>query len=199
MRLFIACAIPDLVTRDVINACAAMRASVDDVRWVSPAHMHLTMKFLGERPDHDVARIVDAARDALTSVAPFEATIGAAGAFPNFSRPRVVWLGMEPSAPFATIAARLEHVLAPLGYPEASRPFTAHLTLGRIARPLSQPQRDALVAGMAQAFGGRREPSREPWREPWRVPVRELALFQSQHVNGALQYVPLRSIPLGER
>lgn len=191
MRLFIAVPIPPIAAREISLECAAIEASVPGVRWVSPAHMHLTMKFLGERPDHDVARLTDAMRDAVAKIASFDAAMTDAGAFPNFSRPRVVWLGMEPSASFAAIAERLEHHIAPLGYPREERDFTAHLTLGRIARPLAQVQRDRLRAALARAFAGA--------ARRWRVPVHEVVLFSSEHVGGALRYVPLQSIPLGAR
>lgn len=221
VRLFFAFPVPPDVARGVERATATLSSSVPGVRWVSPAHMHLTMKFLGardegdERGDHDVARLARAAREAVASIAPFDAFTGAPGAFPNFSRPRVVWLGMEPSAPFAAIAERLEHELSPLGYPPEGRAFSAHLTLGRIARALSQVQRDALQVGLARAFGIPRESGstrdtgaerhataarRVPApRNSWTVPVRELVLFSSSHVRGALRYDPLQSIPLGAR
>lgn len=191
MRLFIAVPILPIAAREISLECADIEASVPGVRWVSPAHMHLTMKFLGERPDHDVARLTDAMRDAVAKIASFDAAMTDAGGFPNFSRPRVVWLGMEPSASFAAIAERLEHHIAPLGYPREERDFTAHLTLGRIARPLAQVQRDRLRAALARAFAGA--------ARRWRVPVHEVVLFSSEHVRGALRYVPLQSIPLGAR
>ncbi len=191
MRLFIAVPIAAIAAREISVECAAIEASVPGLRWVSPGHMHLTMKFLGERPDHDVARLTNAMRDAVAPIAPFDASTGEAGAFPNFSRPRVVWLGMEPSASFAAIAERLEHQIAPLGYPREERDFTAHLTLGRIARPLAQLQRERLRAALALAFDGA--------ARRWRVPVNEVVLFSSEQVRGALRYVPLHSIPLGAR
>lgn len=209
MRLFFAIPIPSDVSRGVERATAALAASVPGVRWVSPAHMHLTMKFLGERGDHDVARLAHAAREAVASIPPFDAFTGAPGAFPNFSRPRVVWLGMEPSVPFAAIAERLEHELAPLGYPPEGRAFTAHLTLGRIARALPQVQRGALHAGLARAFDMPRQPGSPRAGGAatdaglsgpgWRVPVRDVVLFSSSHVRGVLRYEPLQSIPLGAR
>lgn len=191
MRLFIAVPIPHVAAGEITGARAAIEASVPGVRWVSPAHMHLTMKFLGERADHDVARLTSAMRDAVATIAPFDASTSEAGAFPNFSHPRVVWLGMEPSASFTAIADRLEHHIAPLGYPREERDFSAHLTLGRIARPLAQVQRDRLRAALARAFDGA--------ARRWSVPVHEVVLFSSEHVRGALRYVPLQSIPLGAR
>lgn len=189
MRLFLAVPLPDTLTGDVARACAIARASVPGGRWVSAAHMHLTMKFLGERPDHDPSRIADVSRAAMTSVMPFHATLGGVGAFPNFSRPRVVWLGMEPSAPFVSIAALLDRALAPLGYPVESRPFTAHLTLGRVDHRPGRPQRAALVDALLHAFG-----ARSPHAP---LHVRELALIRSDLARGAARYDTLHSIPLG--
>ncbi len=94
MRLFIAVNLPAAV-RDAIYADAEpLRAATNAIRWVSPAALHVTLKFLGEQDESLVAPL----RDVLETVVPTHAAISVrtteVGAFPNFRRPRVVWVGM---------------------------------------------------------------------------------------------------------
>ena len=106
--------------------------------WVKPDNLHYTLRFLGEVGE-------DGARRAARGGAPrprraaraFDATLGALGAFPNARRARVIWLGMtEGGEPLVALARALERALARRGFDrEADKPFSAHLTLGRVREP----------------------------------------------------------------
>jgi 2'-5' RNA ligase len=67
----------------------------------------------------------------------FTFALRGAGAFPNFRRPRVFWLGVENAEGLNHVQSSVERVFAPLGFPTEQRDFHAHLTLGRMGTPLS--------------------------------------------------------------
>src|SRR6476661_2900414 len=141
MRLFIAVNLPAAV-RDAIYADAEpLRAATNAIRWVSPAALHVTLKFLGEQDESLVAPL----RDVLEAVVPTHAAISVrtteVGAFPNFRRPRVVWVGMTSERALQSLAGDIDRALTPLGIPREARPFQAHLTLGRVKSEL--PPADA--------------------------------------------------------
>lgn len=167
MRLFLAVTLPDELQGAIARETEQARAAAPAVRWVRASRLHLTLKFLGERPEGDEARVAGAARAALAPVAPFDVTLGGTGAFPNFRRPRVVWLDMLPLAPLAELARRLDAALAPLGFATETRPFRAHVTLGRVMDALPRDQ----VAALERALRG--------VRAPWPLAVREVALMRS--------------------
>jgi 2'-5' RNA ligase len=153
MRLFLAVNLPD-ETRDAVFAAAApMRAAAPGVAWVRPHLLHVTLKFLGETPEAAADGVRRAAEAVALGSAPFEVHLRGAGAFPNFRRPRVVWIGIEPAAPMARLAAGLDAACAALGFAREERPFAAHLTLGRVKRELGRGEGVALErAGGAVAL-----------------------------------------------
>jgi len=60
-------------------------------------------------------------------------TLEGLGVFPNERKPRVVWLGIEPhDGPVLELREAVEDAVAEAGWPREERPFSAHLTLGRI-------------------------------------------------------------------
>ena len=101
-------------------------------RTMKRAQWHLTLQFLGDDADIDA---VVTALDGFT-VPGGHARLGGAGAFPNARRARVLWVGLaEGSDVMARLARGVGERLAPLGYEPDPRPFRAHVTLARCARP----------------------------------------------------------------
>src|SRR5207245_3294713 len=60
--------------------------------------------------------------------------LGGFGVFPDFHRPRVVWVGIAPEPALELLQHQVEREYAPLGFPTEARAFRPHLTLGRAAR-----------------------------------------------------------------
>ena len=105
-----------------------------EVRWVPPENLHLTLRFLGETEETGVAPLT-AALDVVTAgTAPCRLTLGPLGAFPDARRPRVLWLGLKgaDTAALRSLQRRIEERVTGLGWEHEGRPFSPHLTLGRI-------------------------------------------------------------------
>ena len=187
MRLFIAVNLPAAV-RDAIYAdVEPLRGATTAIRWVSPAALHVTLKFLGEQDESLVIPL----RDVLESVVPPHAAIFArttdVGAFPNFRRPRVVWVGMTSERALQSLAGDIDRALTPLGIPRDARAFQAHLTLGRVKGELGPTQATALAAA-AKSCQGSRE-----------LAVRTVDLMQSELGPGGSRYSVLAAVPLHAR
>lgn len=111
------------------------------VRWVPPDSIHLTLKFLGDTPTDKIEGIQAALARAAAQVAPFSITAGELGCFPNHRQPRVVWVGLqEPTGNLSRLQQGIEEFVAPLGFPTEGRPFSPHLTLGRVQRHASRSE-----------------------------------------------------------
>jgi 2'-5' RNA ligase len=111
------------------------------VRWVRPESIHLTLKFLGDTPSEKVDLIAEALARASARISPFIFTVGRLGCFPNPRRPRVVWAGLQdPSGSLARLRDAVEAEVAPLGFPTEARPFSPHLTLGRVQNRASKSE-----------------------------------------------------------
>lgn len=130
MRAFYAVEIPSNPTLSEL---------LDDIRWteenlklVEPHNLHLTLKFLGDVPETILPGLRSALEKATTSVVRFEISIVGAGAFPRWSAPRVLWLGVEDSGRLADLATAIEKHCVTLGIPPETRPFAPHLTIARV-------------------------------------------------------------------
>ena len=123
------------------------------VKAVDSETMHITLKFLGETPADvlaDVGRVVESLAGEFEA---FELELKGIGAFPHWSRPQVVWAGVDPAEPLLELARRLETELEPLGFPKERRAFHPHLTLARIkARPPAE-LKDIAEAHETTSFG----------------------------------------------
>jgi 2'-5' RNA ligase len=121
------------------------------VKWVDPESIHLTLKFLGNVPADDIPQVVEAITRAAKSTPPFSLQMGNTGAFPNWQRPQVLWVGIAgDTGRLAALHRELEGALSPLGYPPESRPFSAHLTLGRL-RDRATPEDKRRLGQWAQS------------------------------------------------
>ncbi len=131
-RIFIAVETGPQVQEVVSTLQDKMRASGVRLRWIKPHNMHFTLRFLGEIPAAQVARAVVATRQAASGLAPFEVMIAGLGAFPNFDRPQVIWLGtQEGGEELERVAAGLDAQLLRAGFTPDGKRFRPHLTLGR--------------------------------------------------------------------
>ncbi len=122
----------------------ALRAQLRDggVGWVRPEGVHLTLKFLGEVAQDRIPEIAAGIEAAARDAHPFTVYLEGLGGFPNLRTPRVVWVGVqEPSGTLAQIQTRIETELESVGFPGESRPFSPHLTLGRVRGRGSEPRR----------------------------------------------------------
>jgi 2'-5' RNA ligase len=136
VRTFVAVEIPDHLRIAVRDSTATLRRENDRVRWVPPENMHLTLKFLGEINERQLREVQEATAEAAKEHPPFELSLGPVGAFPNLSRPRVVWIGLQGGVEaLGRLASCLENLLERRGFARERRPFRAHLTLGRARRP----------------------------------------------------------------
>ncbi len=185
MRLFIAVPLPDQVRAALGQLQERLAEAQADIKWVEPANLHLTLKFLGETPEGQVPAITEALTVTARSVARVELGLGALGAFPSMASPRVVWVGLHEGAqPLAALAQQLERSGRALGWRQAERPFSPHLTLGRVRSPRGRAQ---LVHALRKAA----------WRPPSPWPAAAVTLYQSVLSSSGPRYTALAEAPLG--
>ena len=190
MRLFVGVELPDAIKEEAAATISELRsrllrvAPALEVRWVDPANLHITLVFIGEVKDENVT----ATREALTppfSTAAFELHFAGLGAFPSTGAPRVFWVGTRSGA--ASLAALYEQVVArllPLGYQPEGRPYSAHLTLGRVKE-----------SRRADSHAIRRS-LEEPGADLGSCHVAAVTLFRSHLSPGGSTYEAVLRIPL---
>jgi 2'-5' RNA ligase len=142
-RTFIAIELDEDLKSNLLRLQNRLREQVSprSVRWVRPDGIHLTLKFLGDTPVEQLENVKKALAEAAAKIGPFTFTVGGLGCFPNLHRPRVVWVGLqEPTGALLRLQKAVEAHVAPLGFPTEKRPFSPHLTLGRVQRNISNSQ-----------------------------------------------------------
>ena len=155
MRLFAAIDLDETARAAAAGSTAALatRLATADapapVRWVPPAQLHFTLRFLGEVSAQQ-AEVVRRALGVPWKTGAFSAGLGEVDLFPLSGAPRVIWLGMDEGREQMTaLKNELDHRLVSAGFESDTRPFRAHLTLGRVTRPVavSGPELRAMISG----------------------------------------------------
>lgn len=131
MRTFIALELP----KDILQTLAQRQKELKElpvpVKWVPPAHFHLTLKFLGETAAADLP-VIQKNLEACAG-AKIPAGLTQISAFPDAARPQVIWAGLKAKTDaLKELREKIETLISPLGYPAEERAFHAHITLGRL-------------------------------------------------------------------
>lgn len=140
MRLFLAANFDAVLREELYAAAAALREAAPGVAWVARERLHVTLKFLGEQDASLVSRVAAALEEGISKRPAIDLLLRGYGAFPNFRRPRVVWMGGDDARPLVAIAAAIDDACAALGLARETRPFRGHVTLGRVQRPLGREE-----------------------------------------------------------
>ncbi|MFI5283129.1 MAG: RNA 2',3'-cyclic phosphodiesterase [Candidatus Dormibacterales bacterium] len=166
--------------RDELGGYLAHCSSVaPQFRWVTPANLHLTLRFLGWVPPEIAARVTEAV--VAQPPARFEIELGELGSFGRGRAARVVWIGLRSGAHEARgLAALLEAECVRAGLDPEPRVLEPHLTLAR-ARLRS-----------GSALPDLPEP---PRLESWTAD--ELVLFRSHLKRAGAFYEPVERVRLG--
>jgi RNA 2',3'-cyclic 3'-phosphodiesterase len=138
VRLFLAINLPPEVRREIVAATASLRESAPELSWVQEPRLHLTLKFLDEQPEDRVDAIQAAMAGIAAKHRELFMSIGEIGAFPNFRRARVVWMGVAQEPRLELLHHDVELACEQLGFEVDGRPFRPHLTLARVKHALPE-------------------------------------------------------------
>jgi RNA 2',3'-cyclic 3'-phosphodiesterase len=152
IRSFIAIELPSTVKQELATLEDVLKKrSSQVVRWVEPQGIHLTLKFLGDVASDRIDEINMAIDETTQGTNPFRLELQEVGAFPNFNRAQVVWVGMKGELDkLAYLQKQIESNTEQLGFPREERAFTPHLTLGRVRNYTSPDDRKKLGQILAQ-------------------------------------------------
>lgn len=187
MRLFLALELGDAVLGKLASAIAPLRNAAPDLAWTRDEQRHLTLKFFGSVEPERLGGIVQMTDSIAQTHRPFAMELGGVGAFPNFRRARVVWVGVEHEARLELLHHDVEVAAAELGFEIEGRPFRPHITLARVRTPEPE-ERLRRLARAAKAVDYSAI-----------VTVTEMVLFESVLAPGGAQYRQVHVAKLGGR
>lgn len=136
MRTFIAIEFDPPIKKQLADVQQRLKPLCGRPKWVEPAAMHLTLKFLGEIDARQSVKVCEALDALVAGREPFEIAIGGLGTFPPRGGVKVLWIGIQDqSGGLQACQRKCEELLGPLGFPPENRSFSPHLTLARNRDP----------------------------------------------------------------
>ena len=181
MRLFVALSISAEV-RDVFSALLSEFHRADPkTRWINPANLHVTLKFIGNVTTEKLSSI----EQALTTIAvprPFDLEFRGLGFFPNERRAAVIWAGIAAPPELAALATKIDEVVSTCGIDRETRPFAPHLTLARFREPHLPQALLTQAAHLRDRFFAQQS-------------VSEFRLMESRLKSSGAEYTTLRAFP----
>ena len=161
------------------------------VRWVRPEGIHVTLKFMGDIPAATVEELLEALPPVAAGFSSFELAISGLGVFPNIRRPRVLWAGLDGGLKILSeLQAAVDEAVGKLGLPKEQRPFSPHLTLGRVRDRISPGARRGIILAMIAP-----SPASNVVSEPWMV--EQVHLFRTTFTPQGSIHTSMGSVPLG--
>ena len=160
VRAFIALNLSAEVKDAVAGFISDLARLRSGVHWVPGANLHLTLRFLGAAVDSTMLWPLDKALAQIAAESrPLGVRLHGTGAFPSLARPRVLWIGLS-SEQLGPLAHKIEAAVVGGGFDRESRPYSPHLTIGRVRDPRGWPVvRHALENAARREFGETRADS----------------------------------------
>jgi len=144
-RTFIALEMNEDLQRHLSGVIRQVAQALPNIRWVNPTGIHLTLAFLGELDDEQLAAVEEATEEVAQQIHPFSYSLSRLGVFGSQRSPRVIWMGIEePTGALNMTHRTLQRELVKRGLEVDSRPFSPHLTLARVKVPLKADEQQQL-------------------------------------------------------
>jgi 2'-5' RNA ligase len=188
-RAFVAVLLSEQSRRAVTAQINRLRPLSKAVTWVPPGNLHITLRFLGDQTEEQLAEVTAALQEAAEGVSPFTLRLRGLGAFPGVENPRTIWIGVSDGAPEVKhLQARVSEALDRRGVPSEPGVWRAHVTIGRIPthkrwrREGIAEIRSGLIRGGATTFGS--------------SSITSIDLMRSDLLPSGARYSGICSVPL---
>jgi 2'-5' RNA ligase len=185
-RLFVALELPTAV-RDGVEAWGREALADPALRRMSTASLHITLVFLGYRPEKEIGRI-GAVVEGLESPAPADIRLGDPEQRPPRGKARLFALPVDSPGTLSLQAELEQRLAAERLYEPEKRPFWPHLTVARV-----RPEGKGSKRPMRVAEGP--GPLPEGVRERTFGSVR-VSLYRSELKPQGAHYTPLAHVDL---
>ncbi len=185
-RLFVALDLPAQVRAGIV-AWGQEALGDPALRRLAPESLHITLAFLGYRPEKEIGRLASIVAESGGS-AP-RIALGDPVSIPARGRARLFALPADSPGAVELQAALQERLVAARLYEPEKRPFWPHVTVARVRREKRGSARPALVSGppgalpqaLLQPFDGVR-----------------VTLYRSEIKPQGAEYTPLAQVELSE-
>jgi RNA 2',3'-cyclic 3'-phosphodiesterase len=157
----------------------------EKIKWVEEHNIHITVKFFGETDESLIRGISGSLGKLASNTAELNFRLSRIGIFGSRYDPRVVWAGIEPSEPLASLMKTVQKEMEQYGFEPDRQNIVPHLTLGRI-KLLKDKELFNKVIGMYREL------------QSDIIKVSECILFESILRREGPQYIALGKFPFGK-
>lgn len=181
LHLFIAVIVSEEIKKELLFSQKLQKKFGENLRWLAPQNLHLTLAFLGWIKEEKIVKIKDILRESVNEVStPFFVNLTKVSLGPDSKRPRLVWAEGRTNNEFSHFVEKLKQELISAGiFVDQKHLFRPHLTLAR--------------AKNKELFGKKIE---EKIDLTFRI--EEIALMESKLKKGGARYIILESILLSK-
>ncbi len=197
-RTFIAIELSEEARTHLSREIRRLAQALPRLRWVDPASLHLTLAFLDELDDLQLATASQIALEVAQKTRPFTLTIGKFGTFGPAHSPRVIWAGVDGHLQrLFDLQAHLAASLAAKGFPPDERPYSPHLTLARIKDALSDQELSTLRRFIPATSSShtKHHTSSPSEADTAAIPVQHLSVMKSELLRAGPRYTRLLLCP----
>jgi RNA 2',3'-cyclic 3'-phosphodiesterase len=206
MRIFIGIDLEDAIRGKIARFLEGVSGFAPEARWVRPESLHITLKFIGEQKEEQVAAIAERLRRVRSG--PIEIRMAGYGYFPTPKAPRVFWIGIQAGPALADLARQIDAAVDELGIPREEREFSPHLTLARAGghakRSSGDPKRrkgdrpNSVFAVLQKRLAAMGEPDSGALNFG-NMTTDKFILYQSQLSPAGSKYTKLERFPMPPR
>jgi 2'-5' RNA ligase len=190
MRLFIAIDLSEEARREVGEFLKKQEKKYWPVKWEKIEKVHITLAFLGETSEENLKKVKEAVKMGCMGIFPFELSLRGVGCFPDFLRPKVVWIGLVGNLKsLARLQRQIENQLMwreNLGFEVERRAFIPHLTIGRVKRGKFRHIKEM----------GRQVRNTERLEFFSKIRVSQVAIYKSELLPEGSKYTKLEEVAL---
>jgi len=158
----------------------------EQLRWIDPDNLHLTLRFTGNTEDAQLVDIVKGLDELAPKYGQFDLDIEGIGLFGKQSAPKILWAGITMPPMVYNLVENIEEVVCSAGFARETRPFSPHLTLSRIKAITNSSRLISLVDHYKQTHFQRQK-------------VDQIILYESILNSSGSVYVPIRVFDLNKK
>ena len=116
---------------EVKEALMDIMGGILGARWQDEDQLHITLRFLGERPLREANDIAECL--SLVSAPPATLGLDGIGQFDRKGRLHSLWVGVKPAADVRHLQKKVSRRLEAIGVAPESRAFLPHITIARFS------------------------------------------------------------------
>lgn len=149
LRLFVALPVPPEAGARLLG----VRAGIPGARWIEPANLHLTLRFLGEVGEDAAADAAEALAEA--KAAPVPVRVSGHQVFRRGNVPRMIVALVELAPELDRLKRKVDRLIDPVAPELRRRRYTPHVTLARMGKGA----RETRLPGFLESAAGADLPS----------------------------------------